>query len=154
MFIVFNIKSLEDYLQNFADIYFPIILTRIDENLLKKNPRNLPYGYYTDPEGNIKVDIQKANEVRKIYDMYIDVQSVREIVDELHSNFSHVRDVLADFEEYLQMQNKIVTVSKLKEVGELLAKNVKGRYKQMSTEYEIRELRKKRKQQQKMARLK
>ena len=154
VFIVFNIKSLEDYLQNFADMYFPIILTRIDENLLKKNPRNLPYGYYTDPEGNIKVDLQKANEVRKIYDMYIDVQSVREIVNTLNSNFSHVRDVLADFEAYLQMQNKIVTVSKLKEVGELLAKNVKGRYKQMSTEDEIRELRKRRKQQQKMQALK
>ena len=150
VYIVFNISSLEDYIQNLADKYFPVILTRIDENLLKKNPRNLPYGYYTDPNGDIKVDIQKANEVRKIYDMYIDVQSVREIVDELNSNFSHVRDVLADFESYLQMKNKIVTVSKLKQVGELLAQNVKGRYKHMSTEDEIRELRKRRKQQRKM----
>ena len=81
--------------------------------------------------------------------MYIEVESVREIADELKTNFSHVRDVLADFEIYLQMQNKIVTVSKLKRVGELLAQNVKGRYKQMSTEDEIKELRKRRKQQQK-----
>jgi hypothetical protein len=149
VYIVFNIPSLQEYLQNMASTYFPLILTRIDENLLKKNPRNLPYGYYTDPDGDIKIDIQKANEVRRIYDMYIDVQSVREIVDTMNSNFSHVRDVLASFEEYMQMQNKIVTMSKLKKVGELLAQNVKGRYKKMSTEDEIEELRKRRKQQRK-----
>ena len=150
VYIVFNIPSLQEYLQNMASTYFPLILTRIDENLLKKNPRNLPYGYYTDPDGDIKIDIQKANEVRRIYDMYIDVQSVREIVDTMNSNFSHVRDVLASFEEYMQMQNKIVTMSKLKKVGELLAQNVKGRYKKMSTEDEIEELRKRRKQQRKL----
>ena len=48
VFIVFNINSLEEYLQTFTDTYFPTILTKIDENILKKNPRNLPYGYYTD----------------------------------------------------------------------------------------------------------
>lgn len=150
VYIVFNIKSLEEYTSNFASEYFPIILTKLNENLLKKNPRNLPYGYYTDVDGNLKIDIQKANEVRKIYDMYIDVESVREIVDTLNSNFSHVRDVLADFEEYMQMREKIIPASKLKKVGELLAQNVKGRYKKLSTEDEIKELRKKRKQQKKM----
>ena len=147
--IVFNIRDLKDFLANLAEQYLPTILTKIDENILKKNPRNLPYGYYTDVNGDVKVDLKKANEVRKIFDMYIEVESVREIADELKTNFSHVRDVLADFEIYLQMQNKIVTVSKLKRVGELLAQNVKGRYKQMSTEDEIKELRKRRKQQQK-----
>ena len=151
VFIVFNIESLEEYIQNLGSKYFPILLTRLDENLLKKNPRNLPYGYYTDVNGDVKVDIQKANEVRKIYDMYIDVQSVREIVDALKSNFSHVRDVLASSEEYMQMKDKIVTVSKLKKVAELMSENVKGRFKKMSTEDEIKELRKRRKQQQKMA---
>lgn len=154
VYIVFNISNLDSFLENLASQYFPIILTKIDENILKKNPRNLPYGYYTDVDGNIKVDIQKANEVRKIYDMYIDIESVREIADELKTNFSHVRDVLADYELYLQMRDKIVTVSKLKRVGELLAQNVKGRYKQMSTEDEIKELRKRRKQQQKAMALK
>lgn len=150
VYIVFNISSIEEYLENLATTYFPVILTKLNENLMKKNPRNLPYGYYTDVDGKVRVDVQKANEVRRIYDMYIDVQSVREIVDELNSNFSHVRDVLADFEEYLQMPMKIVTVGKLKQVGELLAKNVKGRFKQMSTEDEIEELRRQRKQKQKM----
>ena len=87
-------------------------------------------------------------------DRKVDIESVREIADELKTNFSHVRDVLADYELYLQMRDKIVTVSKLKRVGELLAQNVKGRYKQMSTEDEIKELRKRRKQQQKAMALK
>jgi hypothetical protein len=149
VYIVFNIRDLKDFLENLASQYLPVILTKIDENILKKNPRNLPYGYYTDVDGEVKIDLRKANEVRKIYDMYIEVESVREIADELKTNFSHVRDVLADFEVYLQMKNKIVTVSKLKRVGELMAENVKGRYKNMSTEDEIKELRKRRKQQQK-----
>ena len=154
VYIVLNIQSLEEYVQNLGEKYFPVILTRVDENLMKKNPRNLPFGYYTDTDGKVKVDLKKASEVRKIYNMYIEVQSVREIVDELNSNFSHVRDVLAAWEEYLQMPQKIVTVSKLKNVGELLAQNVKGRFKQQTTEDEIEELRKRRKQQRKMAQLK
>lgn len=154
VFIVLNISSLEEYITNLGDMYFSVILTRVDENLMKKNPRNLPFGYYTDTDGKVKIDLKKASEVRKIYDMYMEVESVRDIVDELNSNFSHVRDVLASWEEYLQMPQKIVTVSKLKNVGDLLSKNVKGRFKQRSTEDEIRELRKRRKQQQKMTRLK
>ena len=154
VYIVLSIPSLEEYMQNLGEDYFPIILTRIDENLMKKNPRNLPFGYYTDTDGKVKVDLKKASEVRKIYDMYIEVQSVREIVEELNSNFSHVRDVLAAWEEYLQMPQKIVTVSKLKNVGDLLAQNVKGRFKKQSTEDEIEELRKRRKKQRKMVQLK
>lgn len=150
VFIVFNINSLEEYLQVFAENYFPTILTKVDENILKKNPRNLPYGYYTDVDGQVKVDLRKANEVRRIYDMYIDVESVREIVDALKSNFSHVRDVLASNEEYMQMKDKIVPMSKLKKVNELLAQNVKGTFRKRTTEDEIKELRQRRKQQQKM----
>ena len=154
VYIVFNIESLGEFLQNLTQKYFPTILTKIDENILKKNPRNLPYGYYTDVDGQIKVDLKKATEVRRIYDMYIDLGSVREIVDALHSNFSHVRDVLASNEEYMQMKEKIVPMSKLKEVNELLATNVKGAFKKQTTEDEIKEIRQRRKQQQKMAELK
>ena len=150
VFIVFNINNIEEYLQTFTENYFPTILTKIDENILKKNPRNLPYGYYTDVDGQVKVDLKKANEVRRIFDMYIDVESVREIVDALHSNFSHVRDVLASNEEYMQMKDKIVPMSKLKKVNELLAQNVKGTFRKRTTEDEIKEIRQKRKQQRKM----
>ena len=149
-FIVFNVPSLEEYLQNFTNKYFPIILEKLDENMLKKNPRGLPYGYYADEDGTIRVDLKKATEVKKIYDMYLDVGSVRDIVDALHSNFSHVRNVLSLSGEYMQMKEKIVPPSKLKEVEALLAQNVKGAFKKRTTEDEIREVRQKRKQQQKM----
>ena len=151
VYIVFNIQSLEEFLQNLSERYFPILLTKIDENIMKKNPRNLPYGYYTDVDGQIKVDLKKANEVRRIYDMYIDIESVREIVDSMNSNFSHVRQVLANNEEYAQMQQQIVPMSKLKKVNELLAQNVKGTFKKRTTQDEIEEIRKRRKQQRKMA---
>ena len=39
VFIVFNVKSLEEFLQNLTEKYFPTILTKIDENILKKNLR-------------------------------------------------------------------------------------------------------------------
>lgn len=149
-FIVFNVPSLEEYLQNFTNKYFPVILEKLDENMLKKNPRGLPYGYYADEDGTIRVDLKKATEVKKIYDMYLDVGSVRDIVDALHSNFSHVRNVLSLSGEYMQMKEKIVPPSKLKEVEALLAQNVKGAFKKRTTEDEIREVRQKRKQQQKM----
>lgn len=150
VYIVFNVPSLEEFLQNLTEKYFSELLTKIDENILKKNPRNLPYGYYADVDGQIKVDLKKATEVRRIYDMYIDGQGIREIVQTLDSNFSHVRQVLANNEEYMQMQEKIVPVSKLREVNALLAENVKGTFKKRTTEDEIEELRKRRKQQQKM----
>ena len=154
VYIVFNVPSLEEFLQNLTEKYFPEILTKIDENILKKNPRNLPYGYYADVDGQIKVDLKKATEVRRIYDMYIDGQGIREIVQTLDSNFSHVRQVLANNEEYMQMTDKIVPVSKLREVNALLAQNVKGTFKKRTTEDEIEELRKRRKQQRKMMGLK
>ena len=154
VYIVFNVPSLEEFLQNLTEKYFPEILTKIDENILKKNPRNLPYGYYADVDGQIKVDLKKATEVRRIYDMYIDGQGIREIVQTLDSNFSHVRQVLANNEEYMQMQDKIVPMSKLREVNALLAQNVKGAFKKRTTEDEIEEIRKKRKMQRKAMELK
>lgn len=146
VYIVFNIPSLEEYLNSFASDYLPTLLTIIDENILKKNPRNLPYGYYTDLDGQIKVDLRKAQEVRRIYQMYIDTQSIRHIATTLSTNFSHIRDVLASNEEYMQMQEKIVPVSKLQEVNGLLAENVKGRFKIQTSSGETEELRRQRKQ--------
>ena len=153
VYIVFNVSSLEEFLKNLSEKYFPTLLTKIDENIMKKNPRNLPYGYYTDVDGQIKIDLKKANEVRRIYDMYIDIGSVREIVQAMNSNFSHIRQVLANNEEYAQMQQQIVPISKMKKVNELLAQNVKGTFKKRTTQDEIEELRKRRKKQRKMSQM-
>ena len=48
------------------------------------------------------------------------------------------------------MKNKIVPMSKLKKVNELLAQNVKGTFRKRTTEDEIKEIRQRRKQQRKM----
>ena len=126
VFIVFNVPSLEEFLEGLADTYMEILLNTLDSEMEKKNTRNLPYGYYYDENGELKVDLKAAAEVRRIYDMYIDTQSIRDIANELRTNFSDIREILHDSEEYMQMRDKIVSPVKLKQVAELMAANVRG----------------------------
>lgn len=126
VFIVFNAPSLEEFLQNLTEKYFVTLMDVLDNELQKKNTRNLPYGYYTDENGELRVDLKAAAEVRKIYDMYIETQSIRDIAADLRTNFSDIREILHDAEEYMQMRDKIVSLSKLKQVAELMASNVRG----------------------------
>lgn len=126
VFIVFNVPSLEEFLQNLTEKYFVTLMDVLDNELQKKNTRNLPYGYYTDENGEVRVDLKAAAEVRKIYDMYIETQSIRGIAADLRTNFSDIREILHDAEEYMQMRDKIVSLSKLKQVAELMASNVRG----------------------------
>ena len=151
VFIVFNISSLEEYLENMGVKYFPQILTIVDQNLQKKNFRNLPYGYYTDENGDVKIDYKKADEVRRIYDRYIETESVRGIASEMRTNFSHIRDILHDNEAYMTMREKILPMTKLKKINELLAQNVKGAFKKQTTADKIKEMRKQRKEKEKLA---
>lgn len=151
VFIVFNVPSLEEYIENLADVYFPQIMEVIDNNIEKKNTRNLPYGYYTDENGEVKVDIKAASEVRRIYDMYIDTKSIRHIANKLRTNFSDIRDILHDSQEYAQMQPPLMSAQKLKEVTELMAQNVRGgATAKRSIEDEIADARRKRKEMKKM----
>ena len=126
VFIVFNVSSPEEYFENVIDKYFPEIVEIVDNVIEKKSTRNLPYGYYQDENGEIKVDLRAAQEVRKIYDMYIDTRSIRHIAKQLHTNFSDIREILHDYEQYMQMPEKILSFSKIKEVGGLMAANVRG----------------------------
>ena len=126
VFIVFNVPSLEEFLDNLTDKYFVNLMDIIDNEILKKNTRNLPYGYYIDENGELKVDLKAANEVRRIYDMYIDTQSIRGIASKLNTNFSDIREILHDSQEYMQMREKIVSIAKLKQVAELMASNIRG----------------------------
>lgn len=126
VFIVFNISSPEEYFENVVDKYFPEIVEIVDNVIEKKSTRNLPYGYYQDENGEIKVDLQAASEVRKIYDMYIDTKSIRHIAQQLRTNFSDIREILHDNQEYMQMPEKIVSFAKLKEVAGLMAANIRG----------------------------
>lgn len=147
VFMVFNVSSLEEFLENLADKYMVTLLDILDNKLQKKNTRNLPYGYYTDENGNLQVDLKAAAEVRRIYDMYIDTQSIRDIAAELRTNFSDIREILHDSQEYMQMQQKIVSPAKLKQVMELMAANVRGgAVAKHDIEDELADARKRRKQ--------
>ena len=126
VFIVFNVSSPEEYFENLIDKYFPEIVEIIDNVVKKKSTRNLPYGYYQDENGEVRVDLKAAQEVRKIYDMYIDTKSIRHIAQQLNTNFSDIRDILHDSQEYMQMPEKILSFAKIKEVAELMAANVRG----------------------------
>lgn len=150
VFIVLNTPSVEEYINDFPEKYFPRVMEIIDNVIEKKNTRNLPYGYYKDENGEIKVDLQKASEVRRIYDMYIDTKSIRHIANKLRTNFSKIREVLHDSQEYAQMPEQILSPSKIKEVTELMAGNVRGgAVAKRSVEDEIADLRRKRKEMQK-----
>lgn len=143
VFIVFNIDSLDSFIKNLSTKYMVTLLGIVDQNIEKKITRNLPYGYYYDPEGDLKIDIKKANEVKRIYNMYIDTGSVREITKSLRTNFSHIQDILHDNEEYINMKEKIVPITMLKQVNEILAQNVKGRFKKLTVVDRIKQIQKK-----------
>lgn len=51
----------------------------------------------------------------------------------MRTNFSHIRDILRDNEEYMQMTEKILPVTTLKKVNEILAQNVKSGYRAKET---------------------
>lgn len=147
VFIVFNVPSLDEFLENLTEKYFVTLMDILDNELQKKNTRNLPYGYYTDENGDLRVDLRAAAKVRRIYDMYIDTQSIRDIAAELRTNFSDIREILHDSEEYMQMRDKIVSPAKLKQVAELMATNVKGGASaKRGLENELAEARKRRKE--------
>ena len=153
VFIVFNAPSLEEFLENLIDKYFITLINTLDQELQKKNTRNVPYGYYTDENGELKMDLKAAAEVRKIYDMYIDTQSIRDIAAELGTNFSDIREILHDSQEYMQMRDKIVSPTKLKKVAELMAANIRGgAVAKRGIEDEIADARRRRKESAKISR--
>lgn len=147
VFIVFSASSLEEFLETFTDKNFTTMMEIIDGELDKKNTRNLPYGYYMDENGELKVDLKQASEVRRIYNLYLESKNIREVASVMKTNFSDIRDILHDAEEYMQMRDKIVSLSKLREVAELMAQNVRGgTVAKRSIEDEIKEVRQRRKQ--------
>jgi hypothetical protein len=141
VYIVFNIPSLDEFIENLSDEYMSQLLEIISQQMNKEDTRNLPYGYYYDENGELKIDIRKAREVREIYDRYIDVESIRQIADERKENFSFIRDVLHDNELYMQMQQKILPATILKNVNNLLAQNVKGRFRKETFEDKLKAIR-------------
>lgn len=133
VFMVYNVPSLEDFINDLSTKYLSSMLETISQVVDTKDTRNLPYGYYYNEEGELKIDLKKANEVKKIYDRYQETGSVRQIAGEMRTNFSHIRDILHDNEEYMQMREKILPITTLKKVNAILAQNVKSGYRAKET---------------------
>ena len=138
IYIIFNIESLDEFIENLSTKYLPVILDILNQKMNKEDTKNLPYGYYYDENGELRIDVKKAREVKEIYDRYQDIESIRTIANERKVNFSHIRDILHDNEAYMQMQQKILPATTLKIVNGLLAKNVKGTFREETAEDRLR----------------
>lgn len=127
-FIIINAEDFDTYVENIsivATLFMDVvddILGKIEE---KKN-QELPYGYKLNDEGELEVDPIKAQEVRKIYKLYLEVRSMQKLADMLKTNFSHVRDVLRD-ERYLTTKPSIISKSLIKSVASISLRNQKNK---------------------------
>ena len=138
IYIIFNIESLDEFIENLSTKYLPVILDILNQKMNKEDTKNLPYGYYYDENGELRIDVKKAREVKEIYDRYQEIESILTIANERKVNFSHIRDILHDNEAYMQMQQKILPATTLKIVNGLLAKNVKGTFREETAEDRLR----------------
>ena len=126
-FLVYNAESFEDYTKQIVMVAHKLANTieELYKRVQEERDNDLPYGYVRDEEGKVQVDSIKANEVRKIYKMYIETQSMKKIAKELKTNFSHVRDILRD-DRYDEMQPRIISTSTWKQVEAIAKANQKN----------------------------
>ena len=145
LFIVFNcsinefFNNLENNILEILKISKKFLSEEIEE--IEQSKGGLPYGYYKDKEGNIKVDLKQASEIRSIFDLYLNGKSIREIADALHTNFSKIRDILAD-DRYYKMKKSIIPQNKIKKAKRLTDYNRKNRYdKERTKSLKLKDLR-------------
>lgn len=130
-FIVYKASSIGEFIKNFFN-YSSDIIDLVNHILDKAQEMKdiiaggIPHGYKIDSNGDIVVDQKEAKLVREIYKMYTQYGSIREIANELKSNFSHVRDVLHDY-RYEKMTPSIIQASTLKKVRAKMETNRKNR---------------------------
>ena len=126
-FLTYNADSFETYSKRIVMVAHKLAETIEDlyERVQEEQDKDLPYGYVRDEDGNIQIDSIKADEVKKIYKMYIETPSMKRIAKELKTNFSHVRDILRD-ERYDKMQPRIISTSVWKQVEAIAKANQKN----------------------------
>ena len=105
------IKTLPD---NLADILSRInhILDEEQENA-DERAGGVPHGYQVDENGEIVVDPIEAPKVRKVYKLYSQYQSIRQVAAVLKKPYSYVRDILDDY-RYEDMKLPIIPDSIIK----------------------------------------
>ena len=125
--VTYNADSFETYSKRIVMVAHKLAETIEDlyERVQEERDKDLPYGYVRDEDGNIQIDSIKADEVKKIYKMYIETPSMKRIAKELKTNFSHVRDILRD-ERYDKMQPRIISTSVWKQVEAIAKANQKN----------------------------
>lgn len=126
-FLVYNVDDFETYSKRVVIVATKLANTieKLYEQVKEEQDKDLPYGYVRDESGKIQIDSIKANEVKNIYKMYIETQSMKKIAKELKTNFSHVRDILRD-ERYNEMQPRIVSTTLWKQVEQISKENQKN----------------------------
>lgn len=128
VFLIYNVDNFEIFIKKATIVATQLseIIKELTNKVNEEKEKDLPYGYVYDEDGNVQVDARKADEVRKIYKMYIETPSMKKIAKDLKTNFSHVRDVLRD-DRYEDMIPRIISPSLYKQVEEISLENQKNK---------------------------
>ena len=117
-FIIYKAQSLAAFIKTLPD-NLADILTRIN-HILDEEQENaderaggVPHGYQVDENGEIVVDPIEAPKVRKVYKLYSQYQSIRQVAAVLKKPYSYVRDILDDY-RYEDMKLPIIPDSIIK----------------------------------------
>ena len=130
-FILYKTDSLKTFISHLADNLSDII-DRLN-NILDEEQKNaddraggVPHGYQIDDNGEITVDPIEAPKVRKIYKLYSQYQSIRQVAAALKKPYSFIRDILDDY-RYEDMDIPIIPDSVIKKTRTTRDMNRKNR---------------------------
>lgn len=130
-FIVINVPELDDFRLNLtrylSDIikYFKEILSNVKEIEIQKDD-GLPFGYDYDENGNIVINQEEADIVRKVFKEYTTLRSIRKVASAVKSSYSVIRDILYD-DRYMRMAQKIIPDNYLNRVYQIMRENRKNK---------------------------
>lgn len=127
-FIIYNTDSLETFINNLPDEASEIIKLLQDiREAGTATGKKLPYGYYEDEEGQIKINSQEATIVRKIFKDYINNRSIRKVARTFKEDYSFIHDILHDV-RYARMPIKVVPMVDIRKVHLIIQQNTKNKY--------------------------
>lgn len=130
-FLIYKAASLKAFISSLADNLADII-NRIN-HILDKEQENadariggVPHGYTVDENGEIVIDPQEAPKVRKIYKLYSQYQSIRQVAASMKEPYSFIRDILHDY-RYEEMKVPLISDNILKKTRSMMDVNRKNR---------------------------
>lgn len=117
-FILYKATSLQAFIKTLPD-NLAELLERINHILDEEQDNadaragGVPHGYQVDENGEIVEDPIEAQKVRKVYKLYSQYQSIRQVAAALKKPYSFVRDILDDY-RYEDMNPPIIPDSIIK----------------------------------------